>query len=302
MNSLSASVLKSLLDTGHPIILLHVLPDEHFPQQHLPGALNACVYEMAFLSTVAELVPDKYAEIIVYGAGSPSLDSAVAVEKLVAAGYSQVRDFRGGLTEWISHGFATEGRGLQNESAGEDGTYSVDAESSVVRWTGRNLFNHHNGTVKLAGGQIEVENGVLKAARFSLDMRSIACEDLTDANYNALLIRHLHDADFFDVANHPTADFIAEKAEPISGCTEGIPNYHIHGHLTVRGITRPLSFPAVIATADPHHLTAQAQIEIDRTDFGSLYGSGKFFQFLGKHVVNDHIQLHVKLQAARRQS
>jgi polyisoprenoid-binding protein YceI len=302
MNALSASALNDLLQKGPQGTLLHVLPDDHFEQQHLPGALNACVYEMAFLSTVAELVPDKESEIIVYGAGAPSLDSAVAAEKLAAAGYTQVRDFRGGLAEWLSHGYATEGSGLQNESTCEDGTFSVDIESSVVRWTGRNLFNHHNGTVKLAVGQIEVEGGVLKAARFSLDMRSIACEDLTDTNYNALLIRHLHDADFFDVANHPTAEFVAEKAEPISGCTEGIPNYHIHGHLTVRGITRTLSFPAVIATADPQHLTAQAQIEIDRTDFGSLYGSGKFFQFLGKHVVNDHIQLHVKLNAVRGQS
>ncbi|MFN0079494.1 MAG: hypothetical protein ACKVY0_23765 [Prosthecobacter sp.] len=56
-------------------------------------------------------------------------------------------------------------------------------------------------------------------------------------------------------------------------------------------VTQPLSFPAVIAAADADHLTGQAQFELDRTQFGRL------FAFLGKHVVNDHIHLHVKLHA-----
>jgi hypothetical protein len=64
-------------------------------------------------------------------------------------------------------------------------------------------------------------------------------------------------------------------------------------------VTQPLSIPAVIAAADADHLTGQAQFEIDRTQFGSHYGSGRLFAFLGKHVVNDLIHLHVKLHAKR---
>jgi hypothetical protein len=64
-------------------------------------------------------------------------------------------------------------------------------------------------------------------------------------------------------------------------------------------VTQPLSISAVIAAADADHLTGQAQFEIDRTQFGSHYGSGRLFAFLGKHVVNDHIHLHVKLHAKR---
>jgi hypothetical protein len=64
-------------------------------------------------------------------------------------------------------------------------------------------------------------------------------------------------------------------------------------------VTRDLSFPAVIAAADAEHVTAQAHIQLDRTLFGSRYGSGKFFAFLGKHVVNDLIQLHLKIHAVK---
>lgn len=299
MQTITAPDLKALSEAKASITLLHVLPDEHFAQQHLPGAVNACVYEMAFLSSVTELIPDKASSVVVYGAGDPSLDSSVAAEKLISAGYTQVTDFRGGLTEWTTQGFATEGHGLTSEPPCDDGVFRVDLESSVVRWTGRNLFNHHSGTVKLAGGQVEVANGQILRACFSLDMNSIACEDLADSTYNAMLIRHLRDEDFFAVDRFPTADFVCESASAIASASPGLPNYTLEGSLTLRGVTQPLSIPAVIAAADSDHLTGQAQFDVDRTQFGSHYGSGRLFAFLGKHVVNDHIHLHVKLHAKR---
>lgn len=299
MKTITAAELKS--HTGHAA-LIHVLPEEHFTQQHLPGAVNACVYEMVFLSKVSELVPDKSAAIIVYGAGAPSLDSCTAAEKLMKVGYTNVSDFRGGIAEWMQHGFPLEGTGPQAASSIRDGVFEVSTDTSMVRWTGRNLFNHHHGTLKLAGGCIEIEQGVLKAARFTLDMNSIACEDLVDTAYNAMLIRHLRDDDFFAVDRFPTAEFVCDHADPLPACTDGTPNYQLHGQLTLRGVTKPLSFPAVIAAADGDHLTGQAQFELDRTQFGSQYGSGKLFAFLGKHVVNDHIHLHIKLHATRSSS
>ena len=124
MHTITAPELKALIEAKAPITLLHVLPDEHFAQQHLPGAVNACVYEMAFLSSVAELIPEKASSVVVYGAGDPSLDSSVAVEKLRSAGYTQVSDFRGGLTEWTRQGFAIEGHGLTSEPPCADGVRS----------------------------------------------------------------------------------------------------------------------------------------------------------------------------------
>lgn len=296
MKTISISELKVLQNTA---TLIHVLPEEHYEREHLPGAVNACVYEMIFLSKVAELVPDHAAAIIVYGAGGESLDAASAEDKLEKAGYTNVCIFSGGISEWKQNGLPLEGTGSQTGSDTPSGMFEVDTETSVVRWTGRNLFNHHLGTVKLASGRIEVKNGELQSARFTLDMNSIACEDLADTAYNALLIRHLRDDDFFAVDRFPTAEFVCERAEPLPACTPGTPNYTLHGAMTLRGVTKPLSFPAVIAAADTDHLTGQAQFELDRTQFGSHYGSGKLFAFLGKHVVNDHIHLHLKLHAIR---
>ncbi|MCF7789228.1 MAG: YceI family protein [Prosthecobacter sp.] len=292
MKTISITELKSLQEAA---TLLHVLPEDHFEREHLPRALNACVYETIFPSKVAELVPDKTSSVIVYGAGGDSLDAATAAEKLTKAGYTNVSVFPGGISEWRQNNLPLEGTHAETNSTTPQGHYDLDTETSVVRWTGRNLFNHHQGTLKLSGGHIEVQNGVLQSARFTIDMNTIACEDLVDTTYNAMLIRHLRDDDFFSVDRFPTAEFICDRADPLPSCTPGTPNYTLHGTMTLRGVTQPLSFPAVIAAADADHLTGQAQFELDRTQFGSHYGSGRLFAFLGKHVVNDHVHLHLKL-------
>lgn len=287
----------SALPRGH--VFLHALPEEHFLCGHVPGAFNACVYETVFLSRVAELVPDKDTPIIVYGAGEESQDSAVAAEKLEKAGYTDVTDLRGGLAEWRQHRLPTEGEGSPAKTPRPSGLFAVDTEMSVVRWTGRNLFNHHRGTLKLSGGRLEIDGSTLRSAGFTLDMNSIACEDLTDPEMNAMLIRHLRDDDFFAVDRFPTAEFVCDHADPLPGCTPGLPNFTLNGSLTLRGVTQPLSFPGVIAAADDDHVTGQAQFEFDRTQFGASYGSGRLFAFLGKHVVNDLVHLHVTLHAKR---
>lgn len=297
MNTLSLSELQAHKDSA---TLIHVLPEEHFACAHLPGAVNACVYETIFTSKVSELIPDKSAAIIVYGAGGDSLDAATAAEKLTKAGYTNVSAFTGGIAEWKRNGLPLEGTCVEVVPATPHGSYELDTETSLVRWTGRSLFNHHHGTLRLSDGRIQVQHGVLQSARFTLDMNSIACEDLVDTAFNAMLIRHLRDDDFFAVDRFPTAEFICNHADPLPSCTPGTPNYTLHGTITLRGVTRPLSFPAVIAAADADHLTGQAQFELDRTQFGSHYGSGRLFAFLGKHVVNDHIHLHIKLHAKRQ--
>lgn len=296
---MNAEELNSLRVSGQPHLLIHVLPEEFFAAERIPGSVNACVYETAFVDNIRSMASDPHTVLVVYGAGGGSMDAKEAVNKLVAAGFLNVMSLRDGLPAWRNAGFSVEGNGILPSDPVISGVYQIDATESVIRWTGRNLFNHHHGTLKLRSGRIVAVNGSLESAGFEIDMTSIACEDLTDAGWNAMLIRHLQDGDFFETSVHPTASFVAHSAERIPDSTPGTPNVVLHGELTLRGVTRPLSFPAVVATADGKRLTGQAQVEMDRTEFGSIYGSSRFFRFLGKHVVNDHIHLHLKIHADR---
>ncbi|MFN0128499.1 MAG: YceI family protein [Verrucomicrobiales bacterium] len=297
MNTVDANEVAALLETG--ATLIDVLPEENFEAEHIPRAINACVYEMAFVGKVEALLGDRDRDIITYGAGAGSLDAPTAAAKLRGAGYTRVHVFAGGLAEWKANGRPVGGTGIIPGPFEADAVYVIDPAASVIRWTGRNLFNFHHGTLRLAGGELQVDHGILRSGEFEIDMNSMACDDLTDAATNALLIRHLRDDDFFDVDRFPAARCQITRATPIPGATLGTPNFQLEGAMTVRGITEPIAFPAVIAQADADNLTGQAQFEFDRTRFGSQYGSGRFFAFLGRHVVNDHVQLHVKLNARR---
>jgi len=265
----------------------------------VPGYLQACVYEFGFVEAVRALVPDLDTPVIVYGAGQPSLDSEVAAEKLSRAGYLRIADFRGGLAEWQATGRPIDGTGDTDAPPEAHGVYRADVATSVIRWTGRNLFNHHHGTLQLAAGELEIENGRLRGGRFVIDMHSIHCEDIADPGMNAMLLRHLKDYDFFAVDRFPTAVCRIESVDPVVASTPGTPNFWVSGELQIRDQRRPIRFPAVLAAADADSVTGQATLEFDRTEFGSLYGSGRFFASLGRHVVNDHVQLLLKIHAHR---
>ena len=50
-------------------------------------------------------------------------------------------------------------------------------------------------------------------------------------------------------------------------------------------------------TADGTAFAAQAAFGIDRTQWNVIYGSGKFFRRLGGHLVNDRIDLQLRVVA-----
>ncbi len=296
---MNATALVVALTRPNPPLLLQVTSPEHFAARRIGEAKHACVFEMSFVENVRALAPDFSQSIVVYGEGAPWLDSEEAASRLREAGYANVIDFRGGLREWRAAALPVVSEAPLPSAPNLHGLYRADVEASVIRWTGRNLFNFHHGHLRLADGEVEWRDGALSRAAFTINLDSIVCEDLADAGARAQLIGHLRSADFFDVARHPTGRFETTRVEAIRDATAGTPNFQVTGGFTLRGVTREISFPALIAAAGADHVTAQAVFEIDRTRWGSRYGSGKFFMFLGKHLVNDHIALHLKIQTAR---
>ena len=295
MNSLlDLQGLRAALASATPPTLIHVLPEDAFEEAHVPGSRCFCAYESAFTQKVGESFPDKASPLVVYSLDDQTLEAETAAGRLRAAGYSNVVRLAGGLQAWREGGGTVEGTGPR-DIAPLSGKFSLDAARSVIFWTGRNLFNHHHGSIALASGSADLAQGRLTAARFIIDMNSITCADLADTALNGMLVAHLKSEDFFAVQRHPTAEFVAVDASPVAGCTSSTPNYTISGDFTLRGETHSLAFPALIAQAPDGSLTAQAEFDFDRTRWGAVYGSGKFFARLGQHVVNDLIHLHLKL-------
>jgi len=78
-------------------------------------------------------------------------------------------------------------------------------------------------------------------------------------------VDHIANADFFEVDKYPKARFVSTTVERAADGT-----YKVSGDLTIKAVTRPVSFTATPA-ADGGSL--QATLAIDRTAYGIVYGS-----------------------------
>jgi polyisoprenoid-binding protein YceI len=294
---ISRDELALLLGKPNQPLVIDVLPEEEYEAAHLPGAKNACVFNVSFLDDVRKLASDKSKPLVLYGASLHDLASATAAEKLMAAGYTQVTDYRGGLEDWRAAGRLIEGNPdiPQRNITPSDGVHRINVEKSRIEWTGRNLASAHSGSIKLRAGQIEMRNSRPVRGEFTLDMDSIENLDVADSKMRQILIEHLKSDDFFDVRRFPTAEFRLSKITASPGGRRGIPNYAVTGELTLKSVTNEIEFPVIIGLTPDGLIAIDAHFDIDRTRWNVLYGSGKFYEKLGKHLVNDEVSLALKL-------
>jgi len=298
---ISREELVSRLAGPNPPLVVDVLTSEDYDAGHLPNARNACVFKVTFLEDLKQLAPDRSKSLVLYGASSRDLASTTAAEKLVDAGYMQVADYRGGLEDWRAAGdrIETNVSAVGKTSVLKDGLHPINTDKSRVEWTGRNLLSTHIGTIKLRAGHLEVRDGRPVRGAFTLDMNSIENSDVQDPKMREMLIWHLKSDDFFDVQRFPFAEFQIRNVAALSDARPGSPNCEMTGSLTLKGVTAEIVFRAVLAPTPDALLAADAHFDIDRTRWNVLYGSGKFYEKLGKHLVNDDISLALKLITSR---
>lgn len=295
--TITAHELQQLI-ASNSACLIDVLLPEDFACRHIAGAANACVYEMVFLDRIAECVPERDRAIVVYDDSGTTLAARTAMEKLERAGYRKVMILDGGLQAWQAAGFEVESSApVPPAPATRDGVYRIDAEKSSVEWIGRNINNRHHGRIAISSGEVVTLNGRLVSGSFVLDMDSIANHDLQDEGWRGLLHRHLKSEDFFDVERYPTATFEVRGAAPIAKSTPGAPNVEIAGLLTIKATTRSICFPAIVAAQEDGSLKAHAALDLDRTFWNVSYGSGKLYERLGMHLVNDLVSVELFIVA-----
>jgi rhodanese-related sulfurtransferase/polyisoprenoid-binding protein YceI len=302
---LSPKALHDRLKEGSPFILLDILMEDHFRAIHLPGAINACVYEVVFLDNIAGLIPEKNQEIVVYGSSNKSLDAVTAAEKLFSAGYQDVSVLDGGIKDWKKAGYGLEGDDIgaleQVDFAypPEDTSYIVDCEQSVIHWFGRNRNTTHHGTVRLSSGEITIKGAQLEGS-FEINMLSIKNIDLEGDPLQPNLIAHLMSEDFFLVRLFPTASFTIKSVEHVEEIPSSLPNFRVQGVFELRGLKNDIEFLATASPSQDGEVKIEAHFDIDRTRWGVLYGSSRFFEHLGYHLVYNPISLQIRLVARER--
>lgn len=142
-------------------------------------------------------------------------------------------------------------------------TWTLDPAHSLVTFSAKHMMvTTVRGSVKISDFELDFDPDDLAASKVSvkLDAASI---DTKQEQRDA----HLRSADFLDVENHPTIDFVSTKIEPDGD------DYRIHGDLTIRGLTRPVVLEAEYAGTVTNMQGGKsagfsAKTKIDRENFG----------------------------------
>lgn len=107
---------------------------------------------------------------------------------------------------------------------------------------------------------------------------------------------HLKSADFFDIANHPTIDFVSTS---LTKSTDG--GYKLKGNLTMRGTTKPIEFDVEfggIMKDSYGNIKAGFEVsgKIKRKEFGLSWDG---ITEAGGIVVSDDVKIIANVQFAK---
>ncbi|MCB2408285.1 YceI family protein [Hymenobacter lucidus] len=168
--------------------------------------------------------------------------------------------------------------------------YKVQPQLSTLGWVGKKVTGQHSGTMQFKSGDVTVNGDKITGGTFLVDMTSLKVTDITDADTNGKLVGHLRSDDFFSIEKNPTATFKITKITTIKGAAADANNATITGNLTIKGITKPITFPAKIGVKNGV-AAASGTATIDRTQFDIKYGSKSFFESIGDKAIDNDFTL-----------
>lgn len=188
------------------------------------------------------------------------------------------------------HSENNSGSGKEVTSASNKGiSYKLNLNESKLEWFASKVTGKHNGIVNFTNGNLFIDDTKLTGGNFEADFGTIKVLDVSDEEMNTKLTNHLKSGDFFSAETFPKGKFVITSIkETVSG------KYEITGDLTIKNISNKITFPAEVSH-EGDKVTAQAEVDIDRTLWDIKYRSGKFFGDLGDKMINDNFRIKLNL-------
>ena len=174
-----------------------------------------------------------------------------------------------------------------------DGKYILDFNKSSIVWSAKKVTGSgHTGTVRVSSGVIYVKGNAGITGKVKIDMNAMVITDISDAGTNANFLNHLKAEDFFNTVVFPDAMFEVISVQVAKG-NNGT-THNVSGNMTIKGITKALSFPAKI-TGRGNQVFVEGIVGVDRSQFDVRYGSTAFFDNLGDKAIDNIFNLNIKL-------
>lgn len=182
--------------------------------------------------------------------------------------------------------------GLSFASGGvfaQTATYKVDATHTRAVWEAKHFGTSTNrGHWDKTDGEISLDKAAKTGkAEIIIDMASI---NTGVAPFN----NHLKSADFFDVANHPTAKFVGDKFK-----FEGDKVTEVSGTMTIRGKSNPAVLKAIGFNCYDHPALKR---EVCGGDFETVIKRSLFEVNWGlaNRATSDDIKVSIQVEAIKQ--
>jgi len=173
------------------------------------------------------------------------------------------------------------------------GTYVIDKAHTEVGFVARHLigtkvrgrFDEFDGTITIAD---PIEQSSVEAEVEAVSINTGV--EMRDS--------HVRTNDFLDVANHPK---LVLKTTKLSKRSEN--EWQLDGDLTIRGVTRPVTFDVEFHGAGPgmqpgsEVFGLSATAEIDRRDFGVSFNG---VLEGGNIVVGNKVRIELEVEASKQ--
>jgi polyisoprenoid-binding protein YceI len=175
------------------------------------------------------------------------------------------------------------------------GTWSIDPVHSDVSFTVRHMM------VSKVRGRFDKFDGTITTATDPLQSSATANVDLSSVNTgNETRDNHIRSEDFFHAEKHPTMTFRS------TGLRSDGDNFLLDGDLTLRGVTRPVTFHVEVNGfgPDPYGGTRagfSATAEINRNDWNVSY-NGPIPGASSGMVLSDKVTINLEIEAVLNQS
>lgn len=181
--------------------------------------------------------------------------------------------------------------------------YTVDIPRTELKWTGFKPTGTHYGIVPIESGTVYVDGDIITGGEVRINMSGLQLLDAEGAKRDKIE-GHLKgtiegkEDDFFNVQKFPTATFTILGSEKLENDPLG--THQINGALTLKDITHPVSFKAVVDLSSGVAMKATAEpFVIDRSKWDVRFKSRSFYDDLKDDFINDEIRLELIVGALK---
>lgn len=183
---------------------------------------------------------------------------------------------------------AQSGALTQNPVEVQSGTYVLDPAHGKITWSVSHMgFSTYVGQFSDVDATLQLNSANPSASKLNASVRTGS-----GGTFSEGLDKHLKTADFFDVANHPEARFVATSIRRTDADSADIA-----GNLTLRGVTKPIVIKADFNQAGVNPVNKRytvgfdGEAKIKRSDFGINYGLP---------ALGDEVTLHLEAEFQRK--